>query len=368
MAYNDQQIRDYISQNNLGQNAFGIASAQQQFGVSNQQLDGAMGWAPNTAQGWWDQQNQQHQQLQNNAQTSQANGMQGYGSQGGMTQGGTNYEMQQSQNPYMGQPANPYQAPTGQAPTSQPAFGASQGQMAPAQMPSQEPPMLGRPATFAPASQQTPVGQQQAGINPYLGVMANSIAAQSNDNMTRNILPAIRGGAIANGGLGGSRQGVVEANALNDQNRNLISSLSGLYGNAFESQQGRDLQRYGMDQSAGLQRYGIDTNAYLTGRGQDQNFYTAQRGQDFQGAQLGANLFQQGMDGMARQGQGLYQTGMQEQQAGFLPYQQFANLLGPFTGLNQTNTNSTDTSGNVVGGALAGGLTLAQLYRLFSGG
>jgi hypothetical protein len=221
------------------------------------------------------------------------------------------------------------------------------------------------PAFMGGARPQQPaqVGQQQAGINPYLGTMAQSIAAQSNDSLQRNVLPAIRGGAIMNGGLGGSRQGVVEANAINDQQRNLISSLSGLYGNAFESQQGRDLQRYGMDQSAALQRSGQDLQRY----GMDQNFYSTQRGLDFQGQRLGADLFQQGMQGLANQGQGLYQTGMQEQAAGFLPFQQFANLLGPFPGLNQTNTNSTDTSGNVVSGALAGGITFAQLLRLFGG-
>lgn len=390
MAYNDQQIRDYIQANNLGSNPTGIAAAQQSglAGVSNSQLDGAMGWAPNTAQGWWDQQNQQHQQLQNNAQTFQANGQQGYGAQGGMTTQEQNLQTMQPQSfygtgagqmgPAGGAPSggapvlggNPY-APTGGNPY---VPGGGTSAPAPQQQPMTAGSMSGGTLTQPQGFQGGQVGQQQAGINPYLGVMANSIAAQSNDNMQRNIMPAIRGGAIANGGLGGSRQGVVEANALNDQNRNLVSSLSGLYGNAFESQQGRDLQRYGMDQNAGLatrgqdlQRYGMDQNAYLTGRGQDQNFYTAQRGQDFQGAQLGANLFQQSMDGMARQGQGLYQTGMQEQQAGFLPYQQFANLLGGFTGLNQTNTNSTDTSGNVVGGALAGGLTFAQLLRLFGG-
>jgi hypothetical protein len=355
--YSPEQIREYIQANNLGSNPFGIAAAQQQYGVTNDQLDGAMGWAPGSAQNWWNQQNQQVQQTQaagqSGVQTGQPAPTGGMAYNGGA--GGGNAFSPSGGNPYTAPTGNPY---AGGAPAAPAAPQAPQPAQAPAP---QQPP--------------TQVGQQHAGINPYLGTMAGSIAAQSNDSLQRSILPAIRSGAIMNGGLGGSRQGVVEANAINDQQRNLISSLSGLYGNAFESQQGRDLQRYGMDQQAGLttrgqdlQRYGMDQNAYLTGRGQDQNFYTNQRSLDFQGQRLGADLFQQGMNGLANQGQGLYQTGMQEQAAGMLPYQQFANLLGPFTGLNQTNTNSTDTSGNVVGGALAGGLTLAQLYRLFSGG
>lgn len=383
MAYTDQQIRDYISQNNLGSNPFGIAAAQQSglAGVSNSQLDGAMGWAPNTAQGWWDQQGQQHQQIQASGQSGVQTPQPSYYGTGAGQMGPAQSGGQMTQAPALGSPnmqnpsagsltggnpslnaggANPY-APAGGNP-----YMPSGGTSAPAP---QQPPMT------AGTMQPQPVGQQQAGINPYLGAMGNSIASQSMDNLTRNILPAIRSNSIGNGGLGGSRQGVVEANAVNDTQRNLINSLTGLYGNAFESQQGRDLQRYGMDQNAGLttrgqdlQRYGMDQNAYLTGRGQDQNFYSTQRGLDFQGQRLGADLFQQGMNGLQQQGQGLTNVGNQQQQMGWQQFQQFANLLGPFTGLNQTNTNSVDASGNPIGGAIAGGLTMAQLWKLITEG
>lgn len=307
--YTDDQIRQFAQTQGIANNPIALAANQQIYGVSNNQMDSAFGWNPGTAGNWWQQQQEATPSMNGQAQSS-AQPQNTFQGNYGQTQGGQQQQGQQSGNPYMGGQAQSWQGGGGMGPTG------------------------------APTQSGNPVS------NPYLMSMASGIAQQSTDNLQRNILPQIRGGAIQNGGLGGSRQGVVEANAIRDTQNGITNSLASLYGGAYENQQGRDLQRYGMDQ----------------------NFYSTQRGLDFQGQRLGADLFQQGMQGLSQQGQGLYQTGMQEQAAGMLPYQQFANLLGPFTGLNQTNTNSTDTSGNVLGGAIAGGLTLAQLYRLFSNG
>lgn len=88
--------------------------------------------------------------------------------------------------------------------------------------------------------------------NPYLDQMAQGIQSQMNENWTRNQLPSIRSGAMAAGGFGGSRQGVVEANGLNDMNRSLGQNLTNLYGGDYQQTQNRNLQKYGMDQGYNL--------------------------------------------------------------------------------------------------------------------
>lgn len=81
------------------------------------------------------------------------------------------------------------------------------------------------------------------GQNPYISQMAQGITSQMNENWNRNLAPSIRSGAMAAGGFGGSRQGVVEANGLNDLNRTLGQSLSSLYGQDWTNSQNRNLQQ-----------------------------------------------------------------------------------------------------------------------------
>lgn len=243
------------------------------------------------------------------------------------------------------------------------------------------PQTLGNPFTYTP--------------NPYLGEMAGTIRQQVTDNLQRNILPGIGSAAIAAGGYGGSRQGVVEANALKDANTGLSGALSNLYGQDYNNAMSRNLQKYQGDQNYNMglgnlglgfqnsaqnyalglgglanQRYGQDQNFALgvgnLGLGYQnslQNFYTAQRGQDMQGVQLGANLFQQGNTGMQQQGQGLYNLGLTQQQAPWSVVGNYTNTVSPFTGFGNT-TNSTP--GNAGAGALGGALVGAQLYNLFN--
>jgi len=231
--------------------------------------------------------------------------------------------------------------------------------------------------------------------NPYLSDMAKSITSQVTDNLQRNILPGIGSAAVAAGGYGGSRQGVVEANALKDANQGLSNSLANLYGQDYNSAMSRGLQKYQGDQNYNMglgnlglgfqnsaqnyalglgglanQRYGQDQN-YALGMGNLglgyqnslQNFYTAQRGQDMQGLQLGANLFQQGNTGMQQQGQGLYNLGLTQQQAPWNVVGNYTNTVSPFTGFGNTSTN---TPGNALAGGLGGALVGAQLYNIFN--
>jgi hypothetical protein len=88
--------------------------------------------------------------------------------------------------------------------------------------------------------------------NPYLDQMAAGITQQMNDNWSRNLAPSIRSGAMAAGGFGGSRQGVVEANGLNDLNKTLGQSLTSLYGQDYTNDRNRALQKYSADQGYNL--------------------------------------------------------------------------------------------------------------------
>lgn len=88
--------------------------------------------------------------------------------------------------------------------------------------------------------------------NPYLTGMGRDIGNQLADTWNRQILPGTRSSAIAAGGFGGSRQGVVEANALNDLGKNYVSGLTNLYGTDYTNAQNRGLQQRGMDQSYDL--------------------------------------------------------------------------------------------------------------------
>ena len=67
--------------------------------------------------------------------------------------------------------------------------------------------------------------------NPYLRQMGVGVGNQMFDQWSRNTLPSIRSGAMAAGGFGGSRQGVVEANGINDMNRQYGQALTSMYGN-----------------------------------------------------------------------------------------------------------------------------------------
>lgn len=129
--------------------------------------------------------------------------------------------------------------------------------------------------------------------NPYLQGVAQNLTQQSNDNWTRNIAPSLRSGAMAVGGFGGSRQGVVEANALKDQNANLNNSITNMYAQDYTQSQNRDLQRYQGNQQYDLGLRNNDlgyynaSNSYDLGRRSNDLGYSQL---DSNNAQFGANF------------------------------------------------------------------------------
>ena len=52
--------------------------------------------------------------------------------------------------------------------------------------------------------------------NPYLKQMGDVLTQQMTDNFNTKVAPQLSRGAVLAGGFGGSRQGVMEANANND--------------------------------------------------------------------------------------------------------------------------------------------------------
>jgi hypothetical protein len=234
-----------------------------------------------------------------------------------------------------------------------------------------------QPAQSAPQSSTQSSGSPGYTPNPYLGQMATSITNQVNQNLQRNIMPSIQSGAQAAGGFGGSRQGVVEANALNDANQGLSNSLTNMYYGDFTNSMNRALQQQSLDNSysLGVGNLGLGytqaQNSYNLGLGNlglnaqnsQNNFYTAQRGQDMQQMGLGSQLSQAANQGYLNQGSGVYDIGSQYQSAPWQTMGNFNSAATPYTGYGATSTTSQGTNpwAQALGGAAMG----AQLGRLF---
>lgn len=84
-------------------------------------------------------------------------------------------------------------------------------------------------------------GMGGLGQNPYLTQLGDSITSQMTDNFNRNVMPGMDSGLMAAGGYGGSRHGVMQANAVNDLNKQIGSSLSSLYNAGYQADQQYDL-------------------------------------------------------------------------------------------------------------------------------
>lgn len=199
--------------------------------------------------------------------------------------------------------------------------------------------------------------------NPYLAQMGAGLQKQFNDNLTMNTLPAIRGGAMAAGGVGGSRQGIAEGLATGQSNTGAANAITNLYGQDYGAQMGRNLQKYGMDQQYDLGKsqiglgYFNGTNQYNLGMGQlslgnqnsMQNFYTNQRGQDMDALRLGASLY-----GLGDQGE-------------WSSLKDASSLYAPYTGYGNTTTSSSGGGTDWAKG-LGNGLAAYQQINASNGG
>jgi hypothetical protein len=171
--------------------------------------------------------------------------------------------------------------------------------------------------------------------NPYTDWMASSIGGRLNQNLQRNLMPGIRNGAIAAGGLGGSRQGVAEGVAIGDTNRAYGDALAGLYSGQFNA-----------DRNYGLQSDALDLNVYNA----NQNWMN--QGQQ---NQLG---FLDRMLGWNSQG---LNTATNAQNTPLNYYSQFTNLGTQLGGMG--GTQSQNMQGNPWLGALGGALAGYDIYK-----
>lgn len=177
------------------------------------------------------------------------------------------------------------------------------------------------------------------GQNPYLNQMASALTQQMTDGFNRTTMPAIQRSSVLTGGYGGSRQGVLEANATNDFNNSLGSALANLYGNGYNNYLNYDLGQQ---------------NTALGYANLDRNINNDNLNWQLQGAQFGLGLLGQNVTN----NQGIYNTGTTVQNTPLSYWQQFANQSNAFgQGYGTSSSTSTlpgSTATGVLGGAQLG--------------
>ena len=206
--------------------------------------------------------------------------------------------------------------------------------------------------------------------NPYLQQQAQNLTQMSNDNFARNIAPGMRSGAVAAGGFGGSRQGVIEANALKDQNVNLTNSLTSMFAGDFNNSQNRNLQQRQGDQSYDLGLRGNDLgfqnsdNAYDLGRRSNDLGYS---NLDSNNKQFGANLGLNTMNSQANWAQQGVAAGNQMQQTPINYFNNANNNANAIAGQGSSGNSTVGSSSNPwmqASGAIGLG---QQVYDRFRG-
>jgi hypothetical protein len=204
------------------------------------------------------------------------------------------------------------------------------------------------------------LGRTQAANQYSLGQQQNANQATANQN---------------NYSLGQGQLGLGYQNSANQYSLGLGQNANQYMANANNYNLGmtQAANQYSLGQGQNSNQATANQNNYNLGLGQlglgqntaDQNFYTSQRGQDLQQQLNGANISNMANQQLVNQGQQLYNNGQTQFAAPWQNLQNYQNSLQPFTGLNNTNTQS-QPGGSVLGGAMAGGLTAAQIYALFN--
>ena len=210
------------------------------------------------------------------------------------------------------------------------------------------------------------ISSYTAGQNPYLQQMGDAIVQQNTQNLQRNVMPRIGSAAMAAGGYGGSRQGVVESNAISDLNTANANGLASLYGGAYNTNLQYDLGRRNND----LGYFGA-ANSYNLGMG---NLGLGYAGLDRQIANDNMSWGQQGYNnnmGLWGQLMNNNQTGIgagtniQNTPQGY--WQQFGNQYNSI-GQGYGTQTSSGGGGNPIMGALGGAQLGSQVAGWWNGG
>ena len=184
-------------------------------------------------------------------------------------------------------------------------------------------------------------------VNPYVDQMAQSITNQVNRNTLENVMPSIRSGAQAAGQYGSSRQGIAEGLAASRAQQDLGSSLSNLYGSAYENAQGRQASAANQLGSMGV------NNA--------QNNNTQRLAQ----FNTGANLWNQGNNTQNTAVQNALGVANYPNQYQWDQLKNYSGIVNPMAGMG--GTTSTPTYTNPWTSALGGAITGAQTYKTIFG-
>lgn len=223
------------------------------------------------------------------------------------------------------------------------------------------------------------VGQlAAAGQNPWLQQMGNTLSSQLQQQYQNTTAPALASQALAAGGYGSSRQGVIEANALNNLQKNTGDALTNLYGQGYNTGLQYDLglrnNQLGQTQAANSYDLGLRNNASqydlglrnndLQYAGLDRQIYNDNMGWQLQGAQLGLGLLGQLQSGNAL-GQ---QAGGAIQNTPLNYWQNFNNQANSVGQGFASQSQSGGGGGNPLLGALGGAQLGQSIYNSWNSG
>ena len=211
-------------------------------------------------------------------------------------------------------------------------------------------------------------GGMAGGTNPYLKGMGDTIVNQMTDNYTRNQLPAMRSGAMAAGGFGGSRQGVVEANGLRDLNLGIGQNLTNLYGQDWTNSQNRNLQEKSINNSYDLGLKSIN-NSYDLGlrssdlgfAGLDANIANSNFNNQLNAANFGLNA----TNVMNQQTGAWIQAGTDIQNAPLKYQTMFSDQANKAGGQGGTTTGTQTGANNPYANIIGGGMMGYDLYNRY---
>lgn len=214
-----------------------------------------------------------------------------------------------------------------------------------------------------------------------LNPVVDTALRRMGENFSESVLPNIRGGAIASGQYGSSRQGVAEGLAAKGLGYAMGDTSANMYNNAFNQAQ---QQMYGTaNNMAGLGLNNAQSNANRDLSAQTTNAANQLAAQQFN-ANLGLQNNQQSMQKiqqqLANRAQGLNILGTgnalqdqnYQQQMGLLGapndynwnnLNRYASIITPGAGLGSTSSSSQSGGGsNPLAGAVGGAMTGASLF------
>ena len=181
-----------------------------------------------------------------------------------------------------------------------------------------------------------------SGQNPYLQQMGDALTSTMTNNWRRNVQPQMASSAMAAGGYGGSRQGVMEANSANDLNQGIGSALAGLYGNGYNTSLQYDLGVKNNQLGFG--------NLGLGYANLDRNINNDNNNWQLQGANFGLGVY----DRVQQGNQAGIQSGTNIQNTPMNYWSQFGNQANSFGQGYGTTTGNTSQQGSPFMGALGG--------------